>query len=87
MSKYTIHVVSQPNCGKCSELKESLSSKGIIYVEHDLSAERSKLLPSLRSWKVSTTPVIYIQDEDGWICKFYEYTKTGIPDLTPYLGS
>ncbi len=58
-----VTVYSTPTCPYCVLAKEYLSSKGVKYVDHDVSRDRPKAIEMIRKSEQTGVPVIDIGGE------------------------
>ncbi len=58
-----VTVYSTPTCPYCVLAKEYLSSKGVRYVDHDVSRDRPKAIEMIRKSEQTGVPVIDIGGE------------------------
>lgn len=56
----TVTVYSTPTCPYCVMAKEYLASKGVDYVDHDVSRERAKAIEMIRKSEQTGVPVLDI---------------------------
>ncbi len=63
MAEKKVGVYSTPTCPYCRMAKEYLSKKGIIYVEHNVAADREAAKEMIQKSGQMGVPVIVVDDK------------------------